>query len=190
MTKKEVKQLQRDMNDFTTKRLKNFPFIIVDGDRGFATNRRIVMCKFFLGYTGKSKRSHRLTPPFREQLEHPNLIEPEEMRKLGVERRAAQHKRARERVPAGVTTFDAQPVAKWMVPYLALDVRTAGPARSSRAFGLRKNRSRPASRFAMPRPVRGSVRHELEPRWKDETERRLGRIGLRAVWHADEAGST
>jgi hypothetical protein len=120
MTKAEIEQLQSDMNGFTKQHLRDFAPIIVDGDRGHATNRRIVICKFFLGYTGEEQRSHRLTPPFRERLERPNLksITPKEMRELGVERRAAQHKRARQRVAPGVTTFDSRPVAKWMKPYL------------------------------------------------------------------------
>ena len=120
MTKAEVKELQRELNDFTDKRLMFYPPIIVDGDRGEDTNARIVKCKWFIGYTGKEQRSHRLTPPFRERLARPNLktLVPEEMRKLGEERRAAQHERARAKVPEGVTKFDNRPVAKWLAPYL------------------------------------------------------------------------
>ena len=61
MTKEEVKQLQSAMNRFTGKFLENFPPLVVDGDRGPATNRRISVCKLFLGYKGGAVRSHRVT---------------------------------------------------------------------------------------------------------------------------------
>jgi hypothetical protein len=116
MTKEEVKQLQSAMNRFTGKFLENFPPLVVDGDRGPATNRRISVCKLFLGYKGGAVRSHRVTPLFLKRLNRPE-IEPAAMIKLGEERRREQHERARRQV-TGVATFDGRPVARWLKPYL------------------------------------------------------------------------
>jgi hypothetical protein len=52
MTKEKVTELQKDLNRFTGKFLTKVAPIMVDGARGPATNRRIVECKFFIGYTG------------------------------------------------------------------------------------------------------------------------------------------
>jgi hypothetical protein len=116
MTKEEVKQLQRAMNRFTGKFLETFPPIIVDGVRGHATNRRISVCKLYLGYEGNAVRSHRVTPLFLKRLNRPAIM-PAAMIKRAEERRREQHERARRRV-TGVATFDGRPVANWLRPYL------------------------------------------------------------------------
>jgi hypothetical protein len=123
MTKKEVEQLQREMNGFTGEHLENFPPIVVDGDRGHLTNHRVVMCKFYLGYTGKPQRSLRVMPQFHERLEHPNSskIMPAEMLELGEKRRHEQHEQAHQQAQqrvAGVGSFDGRPIANWLAPYL------------------------------------------------------------------------
>jgi len=120
MTKAEVKDLQRDLNRFTDKFLEEFPELIVDGDRGPLTNKRIVGCKFYLGYEGGRQRSMRLTAQFRRRLGRPTSAEltPPEMIGLGKERRRDQHERARLPLEAGATRFDGRPVANWMKPYL------------------------------------------------------------------------
>ena len=120
LTKEKVVELQSDMNRFTDAFLEKFPPIIVDGIRGPATNRRIVTCKFFIGYTDDPQRSRRLTPPFRERLNSPTSPEivPAAMIKRGRQRRREQHERARKPVPGGVTRFDGRPVANWLKPYL------------------------------------------------------------------------
>jgi hypothetical protein len=116
MTEKEIKELQRAMNRFTNRFLENFPPLIVDGDRGRSTNRRVGVCKFFLGYPPGAERSHRVTPLFLTRLNRPAMMPPA-MIKRGEERRREQHERARRRV-TGVATFDGRAVANWMKPYL------------------------------------------------------------------------
>jgi hypothetical protein len=120
MTKEEVEQLQRDLNRFTNRFLEKFPALIVDGDRGRATNRRIVGCKFYLGYEGGPQRSIRVLPQFRKRLARPTSpqVMPAGMIKLGEERRSEQHERARQPVATGATLFDGRQVANWLKPYL------------------------------------------------------------------------
>jgi len=116
MTKAEVTKLQRAMNRFTEKFLENFAPIIVDGDRGKSTNRRISECKIYLGYKGGAQRSHRVTELFRQRLKNPDIL-PAEMKELAEERRRKQHERARKTV-AGAAKFDTRLIAPWMKPYL------------------------------------------------------------------------
>ena len=120
MTKAEVKDLQRDLNAFTSKFLTKFPKLIVDGDRGHATNRRIQTVKWYLGYTGKPQRSSRLTPLFRRRLAHPKKADlfTKAMLHAGEERRLDQRREANQAPKSGLSTFDGRKVAAWMVPYL------------------------------------------------------------------------
>jgi hypothetical protein len=120
MTKEQVKELQKDLNRFTGRFLEKVGRIMVDGDRGPATNRRVVECKFYIGYAGDPQRSTRLTPQFRKRLSHPKSSEflPAAMIKRGEQRRREQRERAQQSVTTGVTTFDGRPVAAWMKPYL------------------------------------------------------------------------
>ena len=116
MTTAEVKKLQRAMNRFTERFLVNLPPIIVDGDKDQTTNRRISKCKFYLGYEGNAVLSHRVTPAFLKRLSQPATA-PAAMIELARERRHKQHERAHQKI-AGVATFDGQPVARWLKPYL------------------------------------------------------------------------
>ena len=120
MKKAEVEKLQRDLNRFTDRRLEKFAPLIVDGDRGYLTNRRIVGCKFYLGYEGGPQRSTRVTPLFRKRIERPTSrnIMSDEMLALAEVRRQEQHKRAREPAGPGVARFDGRRVAKWLKPSL------------------------------------------------------------------------
>ena len=120
MSKDDVKKLQRELNQFTDKFLEKAAPLIVDGIRGHATNRRIVTCKFYLGYTDDPQRSTRVTAPFRRRLKHPKSgkIMPDAMIKRGEERRSKQHERAKQPVGRGVATFDGRQVAAWLKPYL------------------------------------------------------------------------
>jgi hypothetical protein len=120
MTKAEVKGLQRDLNRFTNKFLEKFPELRVDGDRGPLTNKRIVGCKFYIGYEGGQQRSTRVTPLFRARLARPTSpgITTPELVELGKQRRKDQKERANEPAGPGVSRFDEQRVANWMKPYL------------------------------------------------------------------------
>jgi hypothetical protein len=120
MTEEEVKQLQREMNRFTRRFLRKMAPIRVDGVRGYATDRRIVTCKYHLGYTGDAQRSASLPPKFREELDRPKSDEllPAAAVQRGEERRREHRARSRQAPPPGVTTFDGRQVASWMKPYL------------------------------------------------------------------------
>jgi hypothetical protein len=120
MTKAEAEQLQKNLNRFTNKFLEKFPELMVDGDRGPLTNKRIVGCKFYIGYEGGRQRSTRVTPVFRARLARPTSTEvvPAEMIALGKQRRKDQHERAKQPPAAGTTQFDGRLVANWMKPYL------------------------------------------------------------------------
>jgi hypothetical protein len=118
MTKAEIRSLQKDLNAFTSRWLDKVAPIMVDGEKGHATNTRIRTAKYYIGYTGKPQRSSSVSPVFRRRLNHPKGdAVPAAMRARGEERRRRQHERVSN--PVGVTTFDGRPVAKWMVKYLA-----------------------------------------------------------------------
>lgn len=120
MTKREVVELQKDMNSFTGRFLEDFPRLRVDGVRGHATNRRIQTCKYYIGYDGKTQRSSRVTQPFRRRLDHPKgETVPETMRRRGERRRRKQrHEAQHPQVSKGVVLYDGRPCAAWLVPYL------------------------------------------------------------------------
>lgn len=119
MTKAEVRELQRDLNAFTKRWLEKVAPIMVDGDKGHATNTRIRTTKYYIGYTGKPQQSSTVSDVYRKRLDHPKGdAVPPRMRARGEERRRAQHERANNPNPVGVTTFDGRPVARWMVKYL------------------------------------------------------------------------
>ena len=120
MTKAEVRELQRDLNHFTGRSLTKVAPLIVDGDRGFATNRRIMTCKWYLGYEGPQQRNARLTPAFRRRLDHPRdeRFAPRDLRKRGHERRQHQREVAKRPIGPGVGKFDGRPCALWLIPYL------------------------------------------------------------------------
>jgi hypothetical protein len=129
MTKAEVKKLQRDLNRFTNKFLEKFPEIPVDGDRGPLTNKRIVGCKFYIGYEGGRQRSTRVTRLFRARLARPTSpgITTPELVELGKQRRKDQHERANEPAGPGVSRFDERRVANWMKPYLEFARKNGWP---------------------------------------------------------------
>ena len=93
---------------------------MVDGDRGPLTNKRIVGCKFYIGYGGGRQRSTRVSPVFRRRLDRPTspVITTPEMVELGKQRRKDQHERANAPAGPGVSRFEGRRVANWMKPYL------------------------------------------------------------------------
>jgi hypothetical protein len=117
MTKQEITVLQNNLNKFTRKWLDDVAPIILDGDKGHATNTRIRTVKYYIGYTGKPQRSSTVSDVFLKRLAHPkDLSIPSVMRARGKERRRIQKEKAKN--PVGVTNFDGRPVAKWLVKYL------------------------------------------------------------------------
>jgi hypothetical protein len=119
----DVKELQRSLNTFTNRWLSGVRPLIVDGNKGYATNRRILTVKYYLGY-GNDRDSH-VTRPFIRRMRHPRDSQyfPPGMITTGMRRRAAQRARylanqAQALWTSGVTYYDGKPVAKCAVPYL------------------------------------------------------------------------
>jgi hypothetical protein len=122
MSEAQVKELQSALNAFTGRTLKSFGELIVDGETGPATKKRIREAKYYLGYSAKERRSSKVDEEFLKRLRKPRsarLSNPA-MLTRAVRRRRKQHKVARKSltVTSGTTTFDGKPVAAWMKPYL------------------------------------------------------------------------
>lgn len=122
-TPAENRDLQRTLNRFTNKYLENVEPLIVDGDKGHATNRRIMTAKYFLGYG--SNRNGSVSPEFVRRVRHPHSRDysPATMLAAGAKRRRQQrlHERANSiagKFAPGVGSFDGRPVAKCAIPYL------------------------------------------------------------------------
>jgi len=115
----EVRNLQRGLNRFTDRFLKGLGPILVDGEKGPVTRKRIVLAKYHLGYRGDDQRSADVTPELLRQLRSPRSVGPK-MLVRAVERRRKQRRNARRARSsrAGVSEFDGRPVASWMVPHL------------------------------------------------------------------------
>lgn len=95
MTKKEIKDLQRELNAWTDKWLSGVKHLTLDGEIGHKTNARIEGIKYFLGY-GKD-RTAELTPQFARRRRHPRdpRYSTPKMIAAGVLRRRRQRKRAK-----------------------------------------------------------------------------------------------
>jgi len=61
----DVERLQASLNRFTNRWLENVAPLIVDGEKGFLTNRRIMTAKWYLGYLGEPRRQgdEQVRPP-------------------------------------------------------------------------------------------------------------------------------
>jgi hypothetical protein len=96
----DVERLQASLNRFTNRWLENVAPLIVDGEKDFMTNRRIMTVKWYLGYLGE--RDGRVTSKF------------------VIRRRRRQRRRAIEDLNPrpGVSSFDGRPVATWLRRYL------------------------------------------------------------------------
>lgn len=123
-TKADIEGLQRSLNKFTKKYLRGVTPLIVDGDKGKATNTRIKTAKYYLGYS-RTKRDAKVTSEFVRRLRHPHSGRYSLSRMLltAAGRRAKQRLRyhqqqAASHVTSGVTRYDGVPVAAWLVPYL------------------------------------------------------------------------
>jgi hypothetical protein len=122
LTKEAVRNLQTALNAFTSKKLVGMGALIVDGEIGPATKKRIRLAKHYLGYTGTARKTSTVDDEFLERLKHPHSARRSNPRMLAraSQRRRKQRKAAKlSRAPrAGVDTFDGEPVAAWMKPYL------------------------------------------------------------------------
>lgn len=119
MPSEQLKEVQKALNWFTEKFLKGLGPLIVDGEVGPATRKRIKEAKFYLGYTGRARKSAAVDADFMKRLRHPKRGTPA-MVSRGVSRRREQRKAAKASttVRPGVALFDGKPVAAWLKPYL------------------------------------------------------------------------
>jgi hypothetical protein len=122
LTRAEVRRLQTGLNRFTERYLEGVGPLMVDGVKGPATAKRIVMVKYHLGYTGKAQRSSTVKPEFVRRMRHvrsPRYSNPAMLARASA-RRAKQRKKAKlSAAPrTGTAMFDGRPVAAWMKPYL------------------------------------------------------------------------
>lgn len=120
MTKSKILSLQHSLNKFARERLKGVGPLMVDGQMGHATRRRIRTVKYYLGYTGKSQKRVKITPRFIRRVRHPHnpLYFTPAMLARALHRRKKQRRLASIRPTHGVATFDGRQVAAWLKPYL------------------------------------------------------------------------
>lgn len=123
LTKDQVRDVQRALNAFTKKRLRGVAPLIVDGDKGQATDQRIRKCKWYLGF--KAPTGAGVEKRFIQRLRSPRdrSLFPHGYVRRGIKRRVAQRLRYRKQqayalIAPGVTLFDGVPVAKVAVKYL------------------------------------------------------------------------
>ena len=122
MSKAEVRALQTALNGFTDKHVVGLGKLLVDGEVGPATKKRIRQAKHYLGYTGTARKTTVVDDEFLERLAHPRSARRSNPRMLAraAQRRRKQRKAAKlsRRSRTGVDSFDGEPVAAWMKPYL------------------------------------------------------------------------
>jgi peptidoglycan hydrolase-like protein with peptidoglycan-binding domain len=122
LTKDAVRDLQTALNAFSSKHLVGVGALIVDGEIGPATKKRVRQAKHYLGYTGTARKTATVDDELLQRLKHPRSIRHSSPRMLSraAWRRRKQRKAAKlSRAPrSGVDRFDGEPVAAWMKPYL------------------------------------------------------------------------
>jgi peptidoglycan hydrolase-like protein with peptidoglycan-binding domain len=122
LTREQIRNLQIALNEFSEKHLVGMGRLLVDGVIGPATRKRIRLAKHYLGYTGKARKTTAVDDELLERLRHPRSARHSNPRMLAraAQRRRKQRKAAKlSRAPrAGVDSFDGEPVAAWMKPYL------------------------------------------------------------------------
>lgn len=128
MTREEIKNMQHTLNAFTHDYLKGINPLIVDGTRGYLTNRRILTVKYYLGYSKYVKsaahpngRTASWRPKTVRRIRHPHSLRYSSplMLATGAARRRRQRKRYEDQhVTSGVGYFDGRQVANWLIPYL------------------------------------------------------------------------
>lgn len=129
----EIRAVQRALNHFLRDRSLGYSPLMVDGEMGRATRKRIREATWLLGWTKKNRRHAWVTDRLMWALRNPRkthawskqapfVITKGTIRR-GKERRRDHRKAvARNHIKAvftsGVAHFDGVPVAKWIVPYL------------------------------------------------------------------------
>jgi hypothetical protein len=128
MTSQEVKHLQTEMNSFIRKHKGlGYSLLIVDGDLGELTKRRIRAIKYLIGYM-RENQDTTVNDNFYHRMRHPNDTknnwgQTKETVKRGRRRRVRRRRwvaqnRVKSYVKPGVGRFDGRPVAKCAIPLL------------------------------------------------------------------------
>lgn len=122
LTREQVRELQTALNEFSSKHLVGMGALIVDGVIGPATKKRIRQAKHYLGYTGTARKTVAVDDELLARLRHPRSARHSSPRMLtrALRRRRKQRKAAKlsRSTQSGVDSFDGEPVAAWMKPYL------------------------------------------------------------------------
>ena len=95
MSKAEVRALQTALNGFTDKHLLGLGKLLVDGEIGPATKKRIRQAKHYLGYTGTARKTTAVDEEFMARLKQPRRHASPRMLA-----RAAQRRRSSARRPS------------------------------------------------------------------------------------------
>lgn len=117
MKKKQIKHIQGRLNWFTRKYLEGIGPILVDGDKGSSTNKRIKEVKHYLGY-GKSNADLPLKFRLRLHYPHKRILFTKGMWTRGFARRKKQRAEAQKVKTMGFGTFDGRTAPNWMIPWL------------------------------------------------------------------------
>lgn len=126
LSESTVKDLQRDLNRFSRERGLELERLIVDGEYGPSTHKRVRYVMYLLGYGRERIRAGHINHDFRWQLRNPRRARLKSHRtriRRGLKRRYVRRREvARNHIRAvrtsGVGYFDGKPVAKWIIPYL------------------------------------------------------------------------
>jgi hypothetical protein len=170
----DVERLQASLNRFTNRWLENVAPLIVDGEKGFLTNRRIMTVKWYLGYLGE--RDGRVTSKFSAGCATREIRAGRRRgRCYGASAGAGASAAGRSRISIRGRGFRASTGARWRpgcaVIWCGL-VSMAGAASSFRAGARRSAASSCASRYAAGRPVPPAAPGALRT-----TRRRRSRVG-------------
>jgi hypothetical protein len=125
----KTRELQRELNQFTNSHLRYVAPLRVDGKRGPATNNRIQLTKYYLGFqrayrTGAN--AHRVDNEYLRRLRHPDnphSYKSEHAHRRAVRRRQWQRAHAQKPKPPvmkkyGIGMYDGRPCANAAIPYL------------------------------------------------------------------------
>lgn len=125
----KTRNLQRELNKFTRERLHYVTPLHVDGQRGPATQHRIQMVKYYLGFQRPARtgdNASKVNEEFMRRIRNPHqekAYKPKAAYDRAVRRRRWQRAHASPPKPHimkkyGISTFDGKPVANAAIQYL------------------------------------------------------------------------
>lgn len=125
----KTRNLQKELNKFTRERLHYVTPLHVDGKRGPATQHRIQIVKYYLGFQRPSRtgeNASKVNQEFMRRIRNPNdrdAYKPAAAYDRAARRRRWQRAHASKPKPPvmkkyGIGTYDGRPVANAAIPYL------------------------------------------------------------------------